>query len=312
MKTFLLALFLFLVQISFAQDYSIVDSIVKNYPKDFKSIESFADKIDSDFDTDLEKTRAAYYWISNNIIYDYKSANSVRISGYHYSDDSELEKIQLEYSENVLKEKKAVCEGYAQLLKYVLDKIEIKCEVIDGYAKTDIREIGKVKNEENHAWNAVYLDEKWQLIDATWSTGNEENRQDHFEFNDAYFLIKPEYLVWSHFPDDKKWQLLEKPISSLTFFYSPIIHPGFYNSGLELSKMKGTVKSSRTIQISFDSVDTDRVYYYQFTNSSLNLEPITFIKKGDKQIAEIPYNYKNGKELIIYVDYDACLSFKII
>jgi transglutaminase/protease-like cytokinesis protein 3 len=312
MRTLLLLFLLITTQLSFSQDYKSVDSIVKNYPKAFKSIEKFAKKIESDFTTDIEKTRAAYYWISNNVSYDYKSANSVRSSGYHYYDDSELKKVQLEYAENVLKEKKSVCEGYSQLLKYVLEQLEVKCEVIDGYAKTEVKEIGKIKNEENHAWNAVYLNEKWQLIDATWSTGNEENNPGYFNFNDAYFLIRPEYLIWSHFPDDKKWQLIKKPISNLAFFYSPIFHSGFYNSGLELTKMKGIIKSNRTIQLSFDSIDTDKTYYYQYTESSFNLEPIEFIKKGNKQIAEIPYSYKNGKELTIFNGFKACLSFKII
>ncbi|APY07719.1 hypothetical protein BWZ20_05150 [Winogradskyella sp. J14-2] len=312
MKTYLLILFLLSVQLSLAQDFAKIDSVVATYPNNFDSIETFTSKIELDFKTDLEKVRAAYFWIANNIMYDYDSANSVRVSGYHYNDDSELEKIQMKYAANVLKDKKAVCEGYAQLLKYTLKALEIKCEVIDGYAKTDIKEIGKVKNEENHAWNAVYLNKKWQLIDATWSTGNEENKPNHFDFNDVYFLIEPEHLVWSHFPDDKKWQLIKKPISILAFFYSPIIHSGFYNSDLKLSKMVGTLKSSKTLKIVFDSINSDKLYYYQYTEASLNLEPITLIKKGDKHIAEIPYNYDNGKELIIYADSHACLAFKII
>lgn len=58
MRVFLLILFTISVQITLSQDFTKVDSIVKNYPKEFKSIERLANRINSDFETDLEKTRA--------------------------------------------------------------------------------------------------------------------------------------------------------------------------------------------------------------------------------------------------------------
>ncbi len=56
----------------------------------------------------------------------------------------------------------SVCEGYAKALKYLLNSAGIKCELIQGTATSSS---GKT---ENHAWNAVFLDEKWFLIDSTW------------------------------------------------------------------------------------------------------------------------------------------------
>jgi len=73
MRTFLLVFFLFSLQSIIAQDYNKVDSIVNTYSKKFKSIKSFADRISSDFKTKKEKTRAVFYWIANNVTYDYKS-----------------------------------------------------------------------------------------------------------------------------------------------------------------------------------------------------------------------------------------------
>lgn len=62
----------------------------------------------------------------------------------------------------VLVKKKAVCEGYAKTFKYILNSIGIECEVIQGTATNSS---GKT---ESHAWNAVCLDDKWYLTDATW------------------------------------------------------------------------------------------------------------------------------------------------
>lgn len=56
----------------------------------------------------------------------------------------------------------SVCEGYAKALKYLLNAAGIKCELIQGTATNTS---GKT---ESHAWNAVYLDEKWYYVDVTW------------------------------------------------------------------------------------------------------------------------------------------------
>ncbi|WP_461587917.1 transglutaminase domain-containing protein [Winogradskyella sp.] len=312
MKRFLLAFSLLLLVYTInAQDYKRVDSIVDNYPKRFKSIKSFSDRISFDFKTDLHKTRAAYYWVSNNISYDFESFYSVRNSGYSYETEAELLQIQMKYAEDVLKNKSAVCEGYSQLLKFTLRNLNINCEVIDGYAKTEIKEIGRVNHQDNHAWNAVYLDNKWQLMDATWSTGNEYGNPGHFELDDAYFLTNPEDMIWSHFPSDKKWQLIDEPVSKLAFFYAPIIHHGYYDSGLVLSEMKGNKKSEKFIEISFENIDEAKTYDYIFPEKSNFIEPIQFERKGKFFIAKIPYSSANGRELIIFDDRKACLSFKI-
>ncbi len=307
MKTLLLLIFLVSAHIGFSQDYTVVDSIVNNYPEEFESIKNFAAKIDSDFTSDIDKTRAAFYWVSNHIEYDYQSANSPRISDnlYTYNDETQLEDIQREYAENVLRTKSAVCEGYSQLLKFTLTELQIKCEVISGYAKTEITEIGKIKSETNHAWNAVFLNNKWQLMDATWSTENFLKKEN------AYFLIKPENLILSHFPEAKKWQLLKKPISKFAFFYGPIIHYGLYSSGLKLTKNLGIVKVGDLLHISFDTIDEDQAYYYNYSESNPIAKPVEFVKSGNKYITKIPYKYKSGRELVIFTDNKPCLSFKI-
>lgn len=59
-------------------------------------------------------------------------------------------------------QKTAVCEGYAETLKYLLDEIDIPCVIVTGTA-TNSEGI-----TENHAWNYVQIDGKWYAIDATW------------------------------------------------------------------------------------------------------------------------------------------------
>ena len=47
----------------------------------------------------------------------------------------------------------SVCEGYAKAYKYLLNSVDIECEIIVSAT---------------HAWNAVKLEDKWYYVDCTW------------------------------------------------------------------------------------------------------------------------------------------------
>ena len=47
----------------------------------------------------------------------------------------------------------SVCEGYAKAYKYLLNSVDIECEIIVSAT---------------HAWNAVKLEEQWYYVDCTW------------------------------------------------------------------------------------------------------------------------------------------------
>ena len=61
-----------------------------------------------------------------------------------------------------LVDKKCVCEGYTRAFKYLADMAGIECVLVQGTATNTE---GKT---EKHAWNAVYLNGFWYLIDTTW------------------------------------------------------------------------------------------------------------------------------------------------
>ncbi|NOZ45824.1 MAG: hypothetical protein GXO79_03485 [Chlorobi bacterium] len=149
---------------------------------------------------DLEKVRSFYIWITHNIGYDTKA----------YFSNS-----QKKYTpEEVLKRKKAVCEGYATLLKAMCDMENIPCEIISGYSKGYGYKPNKTLKSKDHAWNAVKINEKWYLIDATWGSGYLDDKG-HFKkyFSNYFFLTSPETFIYEHLPADPMWQLLKTPIT---------------------------------------------------------------------------------------------------
>ena len=58
--------------------------------------------------------------------------------------------------------KKCVCDGYARAFKYLANCAGMECEIIQGTATNST---GKT---ENHAWNAIKLEDKWYYVDTTW------------------------------------------------------------------------------------------------------------------------------------------------
>ena len=185
-----------------AQDFSIIDSQSKTVPRTAeKQAGNLAEYLNQKTKTDIEKIRAYYVWLTHNIEYDTKtffSSNPNPKTG----------------NENTLKYKKAVCQGYSELFKSFCDHSNIPCFIVSGYSKGYGYSSQKAITTSDHAWNAVYINNKWYLIDATWGAGYVDDKQKYVqEFNTDYFITKPEDFVLKHLPADPMWQLLSCPIS---------------------------------------------------------------------------------------------------
>jgi transglutaminase/protease-like cytokinesis protein 3 len=156
-----------------------------------------------------ESVQLFYYWIAANIAYDVESYDNGTIKH-----QSELE---------TLKRKKAVCSGYAGLFKMLCDLAKIKCVVISGYSKGyDYSVTGKRPEKTNHAWNAVFIDNKWRLIDVTWGAGFVRMQGDKLIFVKSldlgYLFCDSKEFIKRHLPEDPKWQLLNHVVSIDEFY----------------------------------------------------------------------------------------------
>jgi transglutaminase/protease-like cytokinesis protein 3 len=192
--------------------------------------------------------------------------------------------------------------------------MNIKATVIDGNAKNSIYDIGVIARNTDHAWNAIYFNEQWNLIDATWSTGNEDDKPNYFDFDDSYYCIAPEKIIMSHFPKNPKWQLLTKKISKKQFYTRPLIYAKYINLNLSLDPTtRGTtrVKSTGFVELKFDIIDTTKVYYYAFKEDAYSTK-LELIKVGKQYVAKIPFKGRKRDYLSLYSNTEAFLSFKII
>ncbi|NWI91831.1 KY peptidase, partial [Pitta sordida] len=171
--------------------------------------------------TDLEKVRAIWMWICHHIEYD--------IVGYHNKSQRVIQ------PEDVLQMGKSVCEGYAKLFEQMCSVAGIQCQRLSGHAKGYGYKTGQTfTGDSDHAWNAVFLEGRWHLLDSTWGSGSVDDAFTKFtyRYNEFYFLTHPALFINSHFPDNSNWQLLKNTLT-LKEFENKMLHKSrFYTTGL--------------------------------------------------------------------------------
>ena len=191
-----------------AQDFGAIDEKARavSFPKN-QDISKLAADLTEGLSTEKEKARAIYVWLTEHISYDVRTA---------FDEDAEAQEVVAKQkSRVVLKSKKAVCEGYANLFCDLCSAAGIKAFKAVGTVKNSYGRIPRI----GHAWNLVRVDGEWGLVDATWGAGNVDDEEQKFarEFNPEYFLAAPEFILKNHLPTDPLYQLSAQPITLQQF-----------------------------------------------------------------------------------------------
>ncbi|WP_435654555.1 transglutaminase domain-containing protein [Cellulophaga baltica] len=221
-----------------AIDFSKADSVAYQYKgASLKSLPILVHNLTTNLHTDVEKFRAIYTWISTNIENDYNSYAKTK------SKRSKIEKDRTAFLawnqdytpkvfEQLIRNKKTACTGYAYLVREMASLAEIPCEIIDGHSRTPTLPL-TLESLPNHSWNSVQLNGKWYLCDATWSAGQivfkEGYPEFQFEYHDGYFLAEPSLFIRNHYPLEKKWALLKDIPSFEHFISGPIVYKNAFN-----------------------------------------------------------------------------------
>lgn len=215
------------------KDFPAVDSFVLNirYEND---INKLANDLTLPFPEDINKVRAIFKWITNNIAFDYRFVNSGREILKPDCDEEEdcpsrMIKWENDYLKKILKTKRAIADGYSKLFKKLCDLSYIQAESIRGYARTRPYQIGNNMGL-NHWWNAVLIDTSWYYLDPTWAAGycaedEESGMLVKFikDYKNYYWLLPFEKFSRNHFPQTGKW--VEKPtLSKEQFFNKPFYY----------------------------------------------------------------------------------------
>lgn len=315
MKQFLL--FLFISTSLCSQDFTKVDAKVLTYPR-YSKVEQLANRIDKDFTTDIDKARAAFFWLAKNIRYNLKEYYNPRQRYYSFRYSSEAEKEQkLQAVKDKLiaatfKNKTGVCEEYAQSFKKICDLLGIEAAVISGYVRNSTREIGKIPNNTNHAWNAVKIDDKWIILDATWAAGHERNGKWIRQFNNYYFDVPKDKIFKTHFPEDNLWVFRFGRMTLQEFYNQPIYDDTLLKLSAELvSPQKGVinVKADQDIVLTFKNLDTRLLIFYTTKANRYAQKPVISTENNISKL--IIKNPQRDTDLTLFINKSDALQFKV-
>ena len=210
MKNIFLFLFFLFSLLTFGQantGYAAVDAKMAAIPANSAtSTEAIASYINTNFKTETDKIRAAFYWTASNISYDVANMFAVNFN------ETVQEKIA-----RTLKTKKGVCVHYAVVFNELSQKIGIQSHIIEGYNKQN----GKV-SDLAHAWIAAKIDNKWYVFDPTWGAGYVNKGTFSKKLNNYYFKADPSKIIASHIPFDYLWQFSNYPVTNSEFYEGKI------------------------------------------------------------------------------------------
>lgn len=315
MKRLLLLFSLIVFQTISAQSFDKVDAKVSTYPR-YSNVEDLAKQIQKDFTSDIYKVRAAFKWLTNNISYSldnsYQKNRSIR---FRYANEAErLQKVQ-EIKDKIVsdafKNKRGVCEEYAQSLKKLCDLMQIECEVLKGNIRNSPLSIGKPETTTNHAWNIVKINNKWIIIDATWAAGYVLNNKWEKSFREYYFDIPAKLIGKTHFPVNRKWQILWSIDNKKDFYNQPIYTDAFLSKELSFSKSTPgiiQVKKGKLIELEIKGLTEKESIFYVFKNDQYAKKPQ--IKKSGNSLLTIPAPTTHT-ELYLFVNNELAVSFKV-
>ena len=149
------------LSVTVGKEYSIEDMGLVD-----QEVDTILNLIITEHMTDYEKILAVHDYVVNNTVYDTICYDDIDACDTDHT------------AIGVLFDELAVCEGYAHTIDIMLRALQIPTFKISS---------------SSHQWNAVYYDEGWYHLDATWDdpiTSNGNNVLNHY-----YFLINSAELL---------------------------------------------------------------------------------------------------------------------
>lgn len=285
-------------------------------------VEVLTENICNAADKDQKRVENIFYWVTHYIKVDVDNYNKQKIS-YDRTPNA------------ILKSKKADADDYAILIKAMCESAGIRCQVIQGYEKNDLYENGAGFYKPNHTWNAVLVNNKWELLDAYNAAGDlamdlswfkkklqKINKKKLYTSTKIKFIqnYKPELLFQnpeevrlSKIPIDPIWQLtdtimplsiFEKTEDDIRFFNEKYSEISKYKT--ELSIVNALDKDEQIIECADRTFEYNPRYTEMKAKKHLSLANVEYkkLKNVDLEQAEKNELIKKGnKEIGTCKDY---------
>jgi transglutaminase/protease-like cytokinesis protein 3 len=297
MRNTLIFLILTLINLpAISQDYAKADKIALSIAPAYTfNTQKLSIALTKDLSDEFEKHRAIYKWICHNIKYSYAGLKDCSPA-------------------TTLKNKYAVCQGYAELYDSLCKYSALKSWVVKGYAKNELAHIGYSFDTVNHAWNVIEVNAKKYLIDACWGAGSYSNKFIR-KFDENCFLANPDAFKLNHLPKENQshLQLTNFKINKQQFSTLPLYYTSYYADSLRIiSSDSGFIKAhvGDTLTFRFKLISNPKTYYYQFNTEGFSTE-INFIAQKNTMICLIPVTDKRATQLTLFNRKAGLVAYKV-
>ncbi|TCI84737.1 transglutaminase domain-containing protein [Tenacibaculum sp. M341] len=302
-------------------DFTKADNIASlNKGQKLTNLPLLAHKLTSKLTTDIEKFRAIYKWVCNNIHYDFNAFNTINKKRRKLSEKEFLiwnKSYRKTVYKRLLKRKKTMCTGYAYLIKEFCFIVGIESEIIDGYGRSVVANVNSLELA-NHSWNAIKLNDKWYLCDATWSSGYMDG--DKFfvkSYNDGYFLTDPVFFNKTHYPLNKEWLLSGKQ-TDISFVNGPLLYPESFKYRVFPvfpSSLYTEIKKKEIVNFEYKTLNVTEKQKYSliyFKNDTLYKIPIKNIENNNGKLKfQATFNRKGTHDIHLQVNNDIVASYTL-
>ena len=148
--------------------------------------------------SEIEKTMAIYTYIVENIKYDYillKREKELRDKGQKIGKGESKILDGKQSSYNAFMKGEVVCEGYTNMMHYMLSTVGIESKTAICIGEMDNKENDFVDRGEDHSVIRVKTGEDWYYYDPTWDAGKMELRnvfktKKEFERNHTFTVLE--------------------------------------------------------------------------------------------------------------------------
>jgi hypothetical protein len=237
---------------------------------------------------DVEKARAVARWITSNIAYDFEALSNERVRP---SDNPD----------SVFVTRRALESGFAALFVRMMHIAGVEAATITGVKKGFNFTPGDASTLKRHVWNAFRAEGKWRLVDLPVYKEVETEHSYKLAYADSFFCIPPEQMIYTHFPDDKRWQILDKAVVKEEFLSGVqcfgALH-GYLITAVSHREYEICSKT-RILTLSFDAP------------ASVKLGARAYAEKNAKEQVVFVKTTRSGRSFVAHLKFPADGAYKL-
>ena len=271
---------------------------------------SLVESITGGLTENSQKAIAIHDWIAENIFYDWDSYEN----GEYPPSEA--------YS--VYVSKKSVCAGYANLTSELMRIAGIPARSVNGHSIwTSSQKWSDVNHDKSdHAWNEIYIDGEWKIVDVTWDSKNrfEDGQFIKKNFDYAYYMPSVNFFSMNHkinWIENNEDQILQDPVYLYNFETDHIRNEGLIDIPVKMiAKTIGGISPEYQFWIRkpnsgwevYQDYSNDNEAEYTPDTSGLYKIAVRVKERGSNDYQEIQINYSVNTGQLTRSDWVVLIS----